>query len=126
MNFDAEQPQTFPHAKCRMDTVVHLTGRHAGLVVGAARGPGPQQPPGICAKSMCIISSAKSKSHVMGVDNDHSVPPAHWSLLKYKFMLPPDPTVQQQRLLTGAAMADPCLHEGPSILGGESHTANPQ
>ena len=26
----------------------------------------------------------------MGVDNDHSVPPAHWSLEKYKFMPPPD------------------------------------
>ena len=58
-NFNTWWPQTFPHAKCRMDMVVCSTSRHSSLVVGSVRGPLPQTPPGICTKSMCIVSSAK-------------------------------------------------------------------
>ena len=41
-------------------------------------------------KVHALFQVPKAWSCVIGVDNDHCTPLAHWSLEKYKFMLPPD------------------------------------
>ena len=41
-------------------------------------------------KVHALFKVPKAQSCMMGVDKDNSAPLAHWSLEKYKFMLPPD------------------------------------
>ena len=95
------------------------------LVAGAAIWHQPWKPLVICMKSVCIISSAKSMKSCNGGKQ--------WPLHTTSPLVPGEiqihtacrPMIWQQRLPPGAATADPHLHEGPSILGRESPTADP-
>ena len=88
--FEIQWPRTFPHAPGRLNTVVCLPSRNAGLVEGAAGGPWPWQLQGICMKSMGIVQSAKGMKLGQGIDNDYTPPLAHPSIEKCKFRLPQD------------------------------------
>ena len=123
--FDASQPWTFPQAKCRMDIVACLTGRHASLVEGAARGPWPWWQLGIHVESTSIIQSAKDTKSCVGG--------RQWPYHTTGLLVPGEiqghaacrPMVWQPGLPTCAATVDPHLHKGPSILCRESPTTNP-